>query len=458
MQPPTRTPARLLALAVAVGVVLADSSIVILALPEILAEFDTDVARVAWVLTAYNLVLALAAVPAAHLARAVPPGRVMAAGLVVFSAASVACAVAPDLGVLIAARCVQAAGGAAVVCAALELMPALAGGEGAGARTWAVAGALGTALGPAVGGALTQLISWQAIFVAQVPVVLAALAARGIPVAATGAAAGEGGRARAGRPHIAANLALALVSASLTAALFLLVLLLINGWGLAPIVAAVAVSVMPVAAIASGRLSILRGSALARAAAGTVGVAAGLAALGLMPGAAIGWTIAPQILIGLGLGLTVGALTEVALQGRAPQAVHGGWTIAARHAGVVLGILLLTPVFVADLDRQSDRAQNAVTALLLDARIDPGTKIALAQAGAEVLDATEGRVPDLGPAFASVRPDPDDAAEFAALRERLDDQLARAGTSSVARSFGAAALLAALALVPILIARRRVSL
>ncbi len=98
MQPPIRTPARLLALAVAVGVVLADSSIVILALPEILAEFDTDVARVAWVLTAYNLVLALAAVPAAHLARAVPPGRVMAAGLVVFSAASVACAVAPDLG------------------------------------------------------------------------------------------------------------------------------------------------------------------------------------------------------------------------------------------------------------------------------------------------------------------------------------------------------------------------
>jgi len=446
---PRATP-RALALALAVGVVLADSSVVILALPEILAEYDVTVAQVAWVLTAYNLVLALAAVPAAQLARRTGPGPVVAVGLVVFAAASAACALAPDLGWLVAARGAQALGGAAVVCAALELLPAVTGSEARAGRAWAAAGALGLALGPAVGGLLTQLISWQAIFVAQTPVVLLALA-----VAGTGTAAV---RTPAGRPHLAANLALLLVSAALTAALFLLVLLLINGWNLAPIAAAATVSVMPVAAVASGRLPLLRGSPSARAAAGALALGGGLAALGLMPDAGVAWTIAPQVLVGAGLGLAVGALTESALAGRAPQALHGGWTMASRHAGVVIGILLLTPVFVADLARQEDRAQNAVTALLLDAPIAPGTKIELARAGAEVLARSEGRVPDLTPAFDAVRPEEDDRGEYARLEQRLDDQLARAGTSSVARSFLAAALFALAALVPILIARGRVRL
>ena len=58
------------ALGLAVGLVLADSSVVILALPEILDQFDVAIDDVAWVLTLFNLVLALAAVPAAYLARA----------------------------------------------------------------------------------------------------------------------------------------------------------------------------------------------------------------------------------------------------------------------------------------------------------------------------------------------------------------------------------------------------
>lgn len=437
-------------LAVAVGVVLADSSVVILALPDILARYDVTVATVAWVLTAYNLVLALAAVPAAYLARGARAPRLLTIGLVTFAAASALCALAPSFGLLVAARCLQALGGAAAVCAALEVLPALAGDEGVAARRWAAAGALGTALGPAVGGALTQLLSWEAIFIAQVPVALALAAAAGVRLPAV--------EARAGRPHVAALVALALVSAALTAALFLLVLLMIDGWGLAPIAAAAAVSMMPVAAMACGRVALLRGSAMARAAAGAVGLAGGLVALGLMPGAHVGWTLAPQVLVGLGLGLAVGALTEAALVGRSPQAVHGGWTMAARHAGVVAGILILTPVFVADLDRQQQRAEQAVTALVLDARIAPGTKIALAREGATVLAASDGRVPDLAPAFAAVTPSPGDRAEFDALHARLDDQLARAGTSAVARSFLVAGSFALLALLPILIARGRISL
>jgi MFS family permease len=433
-----------------VAVVLADSSVVILALPEILDRYDVSVATVAWVLTAYNLVLALSAVPAAYLARGrFGAGRTFRVGVTVFALASMGCALAPSLATLIAARCVQAVGGAAVICAALELMPAVSTSAHAAARRWVIAGAVGTALGPAVGGALTQLISWQAIFVAQIPIGLA-LGARFAPATCEAATAEP-----EGRPHLLANAGLALVSAALTAALFLLVLLMINGWGLSPIEAAIGVSMMPVAAILVSRFAPTSLTPFIRATAGVVCLGGGLAALGLLPRAGVIWTLAPQVLIGIGLGLGVSALTETALAGRTSQTIHGGWTIAARHAGVVLGILILTPVFVADLDRQQTRAENAATALVLDARIDPTTKLALAAEAADVLSQTEGRVPDVRPAFRAVTPSREDAAAYGQLENDLVEQLRRAGTSSVARSFLAAALLALLALAPISASRRR---
>ena len=106
---------------VAVGLVLADSSIVTLALPDVLREFDTTVFGVSWVLTAFNIVLAAAILPASRLARRMAP-RAWVGGLVVFAGSSLVCAVAPSIGVLIAARCVQALGGAAVVASAIELL------------------------------------------------------------------------------------------------------------------------------------------------------------------------------------------------------------------------------------------------------------------------------------------------------------------------------------------------
>src|SRR5215213_836777 len=96
-------------LALAVGLVLADSSVVTLGLPDVLADFDVSPEAVSWVLTAYNLVLAVVALPAALALRSVrrdgggmPAAQLAAIGLVVFAAASLVCAVAPNLGVLIA--------------------------------------------------------------------------------------------------------------------------------------------------------------------------------------------------------------------------------------------------------------------------------------------------------------------------------------------------------------------
>ena len=176
-------------------------------------------------LTSYNLVLAVAAVPAAYAARR-RPVPAFAIGTLVFAAASLACGLAPSFGVLVGARCVQAVGGALLVCAALDLLSE----ESAAAPTHARCGrghrpaSSARRSGPAVGGILTETLGWESIFLVQAPLALVTLL--GVLAAARTAArrAGRDGRTSP------ANLALLLVSGALTAALFLLVLLLVDGW------------------------------------------------------------------------------------------------------------------------------------------------------------------------------------------------------------------------------------
>jgi len=407
------------------------------------------------VLVSFNLMMALVAIPAAHAARRVGPGRAAAVGLAVFAGASLACGLSSHLITLIAARCVQALGGAAAVTAALELLPATVGSERRATALWVGAGATGAALGPAVGGLLTELVSWQSIFLLQAPVAIAAA----VPIltvarheAATGIVAVE--LRRTARPHVLANLALAMVSAAIAAALFLLVLLLIEGWRLTPIVAAIVVTVMPLSALAGGRLGSLAPSARARAAAGAILVSGGLGGLALLPKAEVALTLPPQIMVGVGLSLVLSALTETALGGRAPQALHGGWTISARHAGVVVGLLALTPIFTADIAQQRRDAIDAGTAVVLDSRVSPLLKIELAQRIEGRLEEERGRVPTIGPAFEPLPDDPADRADVVQLRSELEDQLDRGATHAFSPSFGLAALLGLLALVPIGLARR----
>jgi MFS family permease len=447
------------ALAAAVALVLADSSIVVLALPEVYRQFDVSVGAVVWVLVAFNLVLAAAAVPAAFLARRIGPARALVGGLMAFALACLGCALSASLAPLIAARCLQAIGGAAAVTAALELLPSAVGSERRSAALWATAGAIGAALGPAVGGLLTELVSWQSIFLVQIPIALV-VAAAAAPAARREAEPGAVGREvrAAGRPHLAANLALALVSAALAAALFLIVLLLIEGWRHSPIVAALAVSVMPAAAFAARPLTRAVPDPWARAVAGAILVAGGLAGLGLLPRALIVATIPSQILVGVGLALVLSALTEAALAGRSPQAIHGGWTIAARHAGVVLGLLVLTPIFTSDLVEQRDAAEQAGTAALLDARLPATFKIDLAGRLHDQLTAEDGKVPVVGPAFEPLPSDPSERRGALALEATLEDQLDRAATHAFSASFLLAAAFALAALVPIAVARGRIPL
>ena len=430
-------------LGLVIGLALADSSIVTLALPEILGEFDVGITTVSWVLTSFNLVLAVVAVPAAYLVRK-RPREAFAVGTAVFAGASLACGVAPSFAVLLTGRCVQAVGAAFLVVSAFDLLAGTTASEERAARVWVAAGVLGAALGPAAGGVLTAVLGWESIFLVQVPLALAALyALRGATPRAV--------PTPAGRPRLRANAGLLLLSGGLVAALFLLVLLLVTGWGMSPAAAGAVVTVLPLAAVSVGRF--VRGDVpfRVRVSTGVVLVTGGLTALALLPRAGWAWTLAPQVLVGAGIGLALAPLIEAALGGRSGRVVHGGWTLAARHAGVVLGLLLLAPVLTSALERNQDLAIRAGAAEVLDSEIPALDKLRVAQ---DVLDEVErakedGRLPDVGKALED-RPDDD---EYRSLVSALQEQLNRAVTDAFSGPFLLAAAVAFAAFLPAVLAR-----
>jgi MFS family permease len=430
-----------IALAASVGIVLADSSIVTLGLPDVMREFDATVVGVSWVLTAFNLVLALAILPAVRFAR-LDPDRGWVAGIAGFSLASLACALAPSEAALIGARVLQALGGAVTVACAIEGIARLRGSHELAAPIWGAAGTIGISVGPAAGGILTELLSWQSIFFVQVPLLLAA------PLALRGSR-GRPEPGPEGEPDLRPEVALALLSAGLTAALFLLVVLLTEGWALSPLAAAATVSAMPIAAYATRWLIRHAGPPVSAALAGGLAIAGGLAALGVLPGASWALTLQPQLLIGVGLALAVPILTMAAVGGRDPEGTRAGATIAARHIGIVVGIVILAPVLSSQLEEQRDRAQEASTALLLDADLAPDTKVAVAEAVADQIDRADGRLPQIEPAFDAVEPPEGTEAELVSLEEGIADQVERAATNAFSIPFLGAAAFALLALVPI---------
>ena len=151
--------------------------------------------------------------------------------------------------------------------------------------------------------------------------------------------------------------------------------------------------------------------------------------------------MAPQLLVGVGLGFTVTALTEQALAGRAHQAVHGGWTIASRHAGIVLGLAVLTPVFTHELARNQEEATRASAAIVLDSSIEPLHKLGVAREVLRTIDSAHGRLPDIRPAFVAEEDDAD-SGELRRVGDALQQQLERAVTSAFGPPFLIASLFA----------------
>jgi MFS family permease len=374
----------------AAGLVLADASIVTLALPELLRALHTTVEGVAAVIAVYTLVLAVALLPAERLVRRHGAAAVGAWGFALFSVGSLVCAVAGSLGVLLAGRAVQAVGGAAGIVAAFVL---ISGGTAFGRRHWLGAAVMASAVGPALGGVLTQAFDWRAIFVAQIPIAAAGA------VAARRATPDEREPAVPRQQQIHADaaeqrmgpgdaLALALVSGALTAVLFGLVLLLIAGWAVEPLAAAATVTVLPVAAIAGAQV---RAHSRIRALAGCMLVGGGVLALAWLPSAAVAWTIAPQALAGVGMGMALPAFAGELLPERDSR--DAARLLTVRHAGIALVLIALAPLIAHRLDVVTEQAQERGVALVLDARLPPQDKLSLAPA---LLSGVEAERPRAG--------------------------------------------------------------
>ncbi len=114
---------------------------------------------------------------------------------------------------------------------------------------------LGAAVGPALGGVLTQVFDWRAIFIAQVPLAAAAIAATVPGPGGRARGADAGGRDAARPARWISGAALALISAALVGALFLAVVLMIDGWGHEPLLAAAIVSALPAGALAAAPIA-----------------------------------------------------------------------------------------------------------------------------------------------------------------------------------------------------------
>jgi len=154
-------------------VIQLDVTIVNVALPTIQQDIGGSVAGLQWVVDAYTLALAAVMLTAGSTADRLGAKRVFLVGLAAFAAGSAACAAAPDLAALVAARAVQGLGASALLPCSLSLIVHQFPGREARARAlgvWGGMGSLGVALGPVAGGALIALWSWRAIFLVNVPV------------------------------------------------------------------------------------------------------------------------------------------------------------------------------------------------------------------------------------------------------------------------------------------------
>ena len=156
-----------------------DALVVVTALPSIHADLGGGAGNLPWIINAYALTFAAGIITASALGDRLGRRRTYVGGLVLFSLASAACALAPNLDVLIGFRAVQGLGAAIVMPLGLTLLTSTfpADRRGAVVGIWGGVAGLGVASGPLVGGVVTEGLDWHWIFWVNVPLGIAAVVA-----------------------------------------------------------------------------------------------------------------------------------------------------------------------------------------------------------------------------------------------------------------------------------------
>jgi EmrB/QacA subfamily drug resistance transporter len=154
-----------------------DNLVVTMALPAIRAHLHASLAGLQWTVNAYTLTFAVLLLTGATLGERYGRRRMFTGGLALFTAGSAAAALAPSIGVLIAARAVQGVGAAVLIPLTLTLLSAAVPPQrrGLALGAWGAVGGLAIAIGPLVGGAVVEGASWQWIFWLNVPIGLVLL-------------------------------------------------------------------------------------------------------------------------------------------------------------------------------------------------------------------------------------------------------------------------------------------
>ena len=147
------------------------------ALPAIGHSFGATAAGLQWTINAYLLplsaLLLIGGAAGDHFGRR----RLLIGGIAIFTLASVACAMAPRLAILLPARALQGIGAAMLMPNSLAILGGAFSGEekGRAIGTWAAIGAIASAVGPPLGGWLVEVVGWRAIFFLNAPVAAAAM-------------------------------------------------------------------------------------------------------------------------------------------------------------------------------------------------------------------------------------------------------------------------------------------
>ena len=157
---------------------LIDVTIVNVALPDMAKDLHTSFGSLQWVVDAYALTLAALVLGAGSIADMVGHRRAYVAGLVLFAVSSLVCGIAPGSGTLIAARAVQGVGAAAMFATTFALLNSNYSGRDRGTAygMWGAVAGASAAIGPILGGLLTEGISWRWIFFVNLPVSVLAVA------------------------------------------------------------------------------------------------------------------------------------------------------------------------------------------------------------------------------------------------------------------------------------------
>jgi EmrB/QacA subfamily drug resistance transporter len=155
-----------------------DGTAVNVALPVMQRELNANAAQMQWVVEGYSLFLASLILLGGSLGDLFGRRRMFVLGIVIFALASLLCGLAPNVDVLVMARCVQGIGAALAMPESLALISATYAGteRGRAIGTWSGFASITSAAGPLIGGWLAQHVSWRGVFVINLPLALAVLA------------------------------------------------------------------------------------------------------------------------------------------------------------------------------------------------------------------------------------------------------------------------------------------